>query len=86
MDYMGVHLFDAANALGVSVPGDLSVIGMYDTPWSQVLRPQLATIGFPIDLIARLAVACLTAGRPPAPRLIGVQGALLERGSLAPPT
>jgi DNA-binding LacI/PurR family transcriptional regulator len=59
---------------------------MYDTPWSQVLRPQLATVGFPIDLIARLAIACLTAGRPPAPRLIGVQGALLERGSLAPPT
>ena len=85
MDYMGVHLFDAAKALGVSVPGDLSVIGMYDTPWSQVLRPQLATVGFPIDLIARLAIACLTAGRPPAPRMIGVQGALLERGSLAPP-
>ena len=85
MDYMGVHLFDAAKELGWTIPGDLSVIGMYDTPWSQVLRPQLATTAFPLDLIARLAIACLSAGRPPAPRHVGVQGVLLERGSLAPP-
>lgn len=85
MDFMAVHLFDAAKALGWSIPDDLSVIGMYDTPWSQVLRPQLATIAFPIDLIARLAIACLSAGRPAAPRQVGVQGTLLDRATMAPP-
>lgn len=84
MDFMAVHLFDAAKELGLSIPDQLSVIGMYDTPWSQVLRPQLASIGFPLDLIARLAVACLSGGRQLAARHIGVSGALLERRSLAP--
>ncbi len=85
MDFMAVHLFDAAKAIGLTVPEQLSVIGMYDTPWSQMLRPQLATIGFPLDLIARLAVASLAAGRPTAPRHVGVRGTLIERASLAPP-
>ncbi len=86
MDYMGVHLFDAAKELGWNIPRDLSVIGMYDTPWSHVLRPQLATIAFPIDLLARLSIACLAAGHPSVPHVIGVQGTLLERGTLAPCT
>ncbi len=85
MDYMAVHLFDAAKELGWSIPKELSVIGMYDTPWSQVLRPQLATVSFPIDLLARLAIACLNAGRQPATRQIDVQGSLLDRATLAPP-
>lgn len=85
MDYMAVHLYDAVKALGWSVPRELSVVGMYDTPWSQVLRPQLATVAFPIDLIARLAIACLAAGRPASERQAGVRGHLLERASLAPP-
>lgn len=84
MDYMAVHLYDAAKELGWPIPEALSVVGMYDTPWSQVLRPQLATVGFPIDLIARLAVSCLSAGRPAAARHVAVRGCLLERGSLAP--
>jgi DNA-binding LacI/PurR family transcriptional regulator len=85
MDYMAVHLYDAAKALGWAIPRELSVIGMYDTPWSQVLRPQLATIAFPIDLIARLAIACLAGGRPTGERRVGVRGSLLERASLSPP-
>jgi DNA-binding LacI/PurR family transcriptional regulator len=85
MDFMAVHVFDAAKELGWSIPESLSVIGMYDTPWSKVLRPQLATVGFPIDLIAKLTVACLMAGRPSTTQQINVHGTLIERLSTATP-
>ena len=85
MDFMAVYVFDAVKALGWSIPETLSVIGMYDTPWSKVLRPQLATVGFPIDLIAKLTVACLMAGRPTSPQQIGVRGTLIERLSTLTP-
>lgn len=85
MDFMAVHAFDAAKALGWSIPEDLSVIGMYDTPWSKVLRPQLATVSFPIDLIAKLTVSCLMSGRPPTGQQVAVRGTLIERLSTAKP-
>lgn len=54
-DEMAAGVYHAARQLGVSIPGDLSVIGFDDTPVSRRLWPPLTTVRWPVHDMGRAA-------------------------------
>ena len=86
-DVLALGALAAAGELGLSVPGDVSIIGFDDTPAAQWATPGLTTIRQ--DLIEKgrrageLALRLLDGSRPGPAETIGVS--LVERGSTAPP-
>ncbi len=54
------HVLAAANDLGLSVPGDVSVIGSDDSPLALTLRPELTTVHQDIEQKGRLAATALS--------------------------
>jgi LacI family transcriptional regulator len=85
MDWRAHAVIGAAATLGLSVPGQLSVVGMYDTPWAEACRPTLTSTAFSYAFMAGLALSCLDQGAPASVRRILVKGDLVTRGSTAPP-
>ena len=86
-DVMALGVIDAVRAAGLSVPGDVSVVGFDDIPLARRVVPGLTTVRQPIDEVGRLATEVLVrlmAGQepdPPAPLPVE----LVERGTAAPP-
>ena len=88
-DLGAIELLDVADRLGMSVPGELSIIGFDDVLMAGLARINLTTVAQPKEMLARLAVETLAA------RLDGtltgervrrtVQVELVERGSTAAP-
>ena len=71
-DLAAMGVYQAANELGVSIPGDLSVVGFDDQQLiSESLRPGLTTIALPHEAMGRWAVRTLleqiAAGSKPLP-------------------
>src|SRR5690606_24123939 len=67
-DEMAAGVYHAARQLGLSIPGDLSVVGFDDTPVSSRLWPPLTTVRWPIHEMGRAAAAHLlraAADQPP---------------------
>src|SRR6201990_2003103 len=58
-DEMAAGVYKAAYRLGISIPGELSVIGFDDSPVASRLSPALTTIHLPIRHMARLAASKL---------------------------
>lgn len=48
---------------GISVPDEVAIAGFDNLPQSQVTRPALTTVSYPIESMARLAVNCATERR-----------------------
>lgn len=63
-------VIQAAHALGLSVPGDLSVVGFDDHYLSPVFRPPLTTVRQPLDAMGAAAVRALVdaANGKPGPK------------------
>lgn len=79
-------VYRAAAARGLSVPGDLSVVGFDDDLLAATMEPPLTTVRQDVPAKGRAAVASLAemmAGRTPAPVLQSTE--LVVRGSTAPP-
>ena len=68
-DIIALGLLGAARRLGVSVPGELSVVGFDDLPASSLVTPRLTTVRTPVQTMAETAVSLLV------DRLHGVQDA-----------
>ena len=56
---LGSWILKHAANLGVSIPGDLSVIGFDSTPFCDELRPRLTSISQPLESLGQLAVDAL---------------------------
>jgi LacI family transcriptional regulator len=54
-DEMAAGVYRVANRLGLSIPGDLSIVGFDDGPLAARLLPSLTTIRLPIRELGRLA-------------------------------
>ena len=54
-DEMAAGVYRVANKLGLSIPGDLSIVGFDDGPLAARLLPSLTTIRLPIRELGRLA-------------------------------
>jgi LacI family transcriptional regulator len=87
-DFAAIDLLDVADALGVRVPEDLSVVGFDDVDMARLRRISLTTVHQPREVLVRLGIEALLGrieGRvdgAPQVTLAGV--ALKVRGSTAP--
>lgn len=75
-DIAAVGLLEAARRAGVTVPGDLSVIGCDGITLGEWTSPRLTTVAQPTEQMARKAVDEITrlaAGRAPADHVLSMQ-------------
>mgnify|MGYP006279701017 CR=1 FL=1 len=66
------------------LPDELSVVGMGNTPWAEMLTPQLTSISMGEAKMARLAVTLSKEDPPEETTILRVQPRLVERASTAP--
>jgi len=84
-DQMAMGAYQAADELGFSVPGDVSIVGFDDVSLiAPVLRPQLTTMRLPHYEMGRLAVERVLAPEWNVSQQL-VACPLIERQSVAPP-
>ncbi|MEU4743148.1 substrate-binding domain-containing protein, partial [Actinosynnema sp. NPDC023658] len=85
-DEQALGVVEAARAAGLSVPGDLSVVGFDDLPAARWSAPALTTVRQPLAAMGRRAgwmLADLIAGRPPATDRVELATELVVRSSTA---
>ena len=84
-DTVAVGAIRALNDLGISVPGDVSVVGFDGVEVSRYTVPRLSTVEQPVEEIARRSVNLLLdmMEKGAAPRHILVEAAFRKRESLA---
>ena len=58
-DYIALGVLSAAEAHGIRVPGDFSIVGFDDIRFAQYVRPRLTTIRSPVDRLAQIGVELL---------------------------
>ena len=56
-DWLAVRMIDVLQSAGVSVPRDVSVLGVDDSPTLRDVWPQLSTMRYPMAGMARRVVA-----------------------------
>ncbi len=85
-DLIAAGAYKAARALGLDIPGDLSVTGFDDILVATALEPELTTVRLPAEELGARAMAALLerlAGHHPPS--VSLPGELVVRGSTAPP-
>lgn len=78
----------AAHALGLSIPGDLSIVGFDEIPIADFLEPPLTTLRRPLALMGAHAVRLLLQlieGRHVESEMLNAPSELVVRASTAPP-
>jgi DNA-binding LacI/PurR family transcriptional regulator len=85
-DQLALAVLAAAGQLGISVPGELSVVGFDDSPPAAWSSPPLTTVRQDLAAKGRIAgelvLGLLAGGPPPPPSEVPVS--LVVRGSTAP--
>lgn len=85
-DQMALGLLSALHEAGLSVPGDVSVVGFDDTPDAAYYWPALTTVRQDFEELARRAVAAVIAGTDATESVLApVAPVLVSRASVAPP-
>jgi LacI family transcriptional regulator len=88
-DVAAIGALKAASRLGLSVPGELSIVGFDDIPLTEITVPSLTTVHQPLQELSQRALAQLLEliARPQeaAGRLQVVQPTLVVRDSTGPP-
>jgi DNA-binding LacI/PurR family transcriptional regulator len=87
-DLQALGVYQAARALGLRIPADLSVVGFDDLPIAALLDPPLTTVRQPLTEMAAAATElALTLGRGVEPPQMGLELAttLTVRESTGPP-
>jgi DNA-binding LacI/PurR family transcriptional regulator len=85
-DLIAAGAYKAARALGLDIPGDLSVTGFDDVLLATALEPELTTVRLPAERLGATAMTALLElldGRRPA--RVSLPGELMTRESTAPP-
>jgi LacI family transcriptional regulator len=77
-DLVAIGLLARLHARGISVPGDLSVVGIDDIAMSRMSRPALTTVRLPKQKAGQIAVELLLAmlDDPDPDTIIGTRGTL----------
>jgi DNA-binding LacI/PurR family transcriptional regulator len=86
-DLLAAGLYKAARDIGLSIPGDVSVVGFDDIALARLLEPELTTVAVPAERLGADGVRQLLAllnGTPPTARA-ALALKLIVRGSTAPP-
>lgn len=89
-NFMTIGVIRAMRDVGVRCPEDVSLIGVDDLDWADIMRVRPTLIAQPIEGMTRTAIAALleqiATGEPPRKRRILFPPQLIERGSCAPPS
>jgi DNA-binding LacI/PurR family transcriptional regulator len=88
-DDLALGVVRAVHAAGLSVPGDLSVVGFDDTPVAEFLTPPLTTVRLDFAELGRACFALLLARTEPEeapPRVRRPEPELIIRDSAGPPS
>ena len=83
-DLIAIGVLKLAEAEGIRVPEDLSIVSFDDIPWARLSTPPLTTIEMPLEDMATEAVDILTRrieGHPEMRRRIVFETGLVERKS-----
>lgn len=76
-----------ADSLGISIPKDISLIGMDDLPMCEFLKPRLSSVAHDLDAVAREGVRCLferiEKTAPAYHRRVLIPSSLIQRDSIA---
>lgn len=87
-DILAVGAMHACRDRGISVPGDMSIMGFDDHPVTEHVTPSLSTIRVPADSMGQQATRSLlqaiASGEPPASKLLPTETVIRE--STAPAT
>ena len=85
-DEMAVGIMDAAREAGISIPGDLSLIGFDDNTVAKTVKPSLSSVRQPLEEMAEMAVR-IVAERIRSPSLpakhLQASFEVIERDSVA---
>jgi LacI family transcriptional regulator len=87
-DGMALKVLEVAAELGLSVPGDLSVVGFDNIPESALTEPGLTTVDqsmYQLGYEAARMLKSLVTGEWEGPRQVVLPTSLVVRGSSAPP-
>ncbi|MEU5954562.1 LacI family DNA-binding transcriptional regulator [Streptomyces sp. NPDC047525] len=86
-DIMAVAALSVAQELSLHVPRDLSVVAWDDSPFTQVVRPQLTALTRDIAAYGAHAASTLLASmdQGSAPSVVATAARLVPRGSTSPP-
>jgi LacI family transcriptional regulator len=88
-DLSAIAIIEVAASLGLSVPGDLSVIGFDDVPEASRLNPPLTTIRQPMQRLGAAAAGLLVSlmnGERPEETHLRLPTRLVRRTTTAPPS
>ncbi|WP_037804808.1 LacI family DNA-binding transcriptional regulator [Streptomyces sp. NRRL F-5135] len=86
-DLVAFGVISGARALGLSVPEDLSVIGVDDIPFAEVSQPSLTSISVPMARAGAVSLEMLgqvMAGERQTPRTLRLPTQLIVRASTGP--
>ncbi|MFP4027377.1 MAG: GntR family transcriptional regulator [Candidatus Brocadiia bacterium] len=84
-DFRAVTLRHVLARRGVDVPGEVSLLGVGNTPWSEAVRPKLTTVSLDEEALAALALQCAQNGPARRPVAYSVSPAIVERNSTGQP-
>jgi LacI family transcriptional regulator len=89
-DLMAIGAIQALQANGISIPGDIAVVGYDDTPLAETLHPSLTTVRQPSEEVAFMTcerlidmIESAAGGGEHQPRHISLQPQLIVRQSSA---
>lgn len=77
------HVYNAARALGLDIPRDVSVMGYYNTPWCEVFYPKLTSVSIGEEKIADIVVDKIINGGGSREKIL-VEPKIVERDSTCP--
>lgn len=80
-DNIAKNVYLYAKKLGLSIPGDISVIGCYDTPWAEALAPDLTSVSINEEEIADIVSEKIINGKYEPDRIL-VDPRIVFRGSV----
>ena len=87
-DMIAMGVLRHAQARGIRIPEDLSVVGFDDIPWAHFSSPPLTTVEIPLEQMASEAVEALAqriGGKAKGHRRIVLDTPLVMRNSVSPP-
>jgi LacI family transcriptional regulator len=84
-DSMAIGALSVLRDRGLSVPGDVSVVGFDDMPIAQDVTPRLTTVRLPLVDIGARAITLALEPPTPNPKVEEVAAEVVHRESLAPP-
>lgn len=85
MDYRARFLYNAAAELGLAIPRDISVVGVYDTPWCQAWTPELTSVNLGHEELAEVVMRFCEGGPAGRDIVCRIEPHLVSRQSCAGP-